>query len=127
MGQNDYSRISQEIWTTMAPGWECWRTLLADAVTPVREWLIRQLALRPGAVHRNGPVGGEALAIAAVAVAPAAANGAAVMPGTPRSVRRRCLSCDRPTAATLQPDVANPGSRSFPAALDGCDNARVGR
>jgi ubiquinone/menaquinone biosynthesis C-methylase UbiE len=44
----DYSRTSQEIWTTMAPGWERWRTQLADALTPVREWLIKELAPQPG-------------------------------------------------------------------------------
>jgi len=32
----------------MAPGWERWRAQLATALTPVREWLIDQLAPRPG-------------------------------------------------------------------------------
>jgi SAM-dependent methyltransferase len=43
----DYRRTSQEIWETMAPGWEHWRGQLADALTPVREWLIRELAPQP--------------------------------------------------------------------------------
>jgi hypothetical protein len=96
------------------------------AIYLLRDWL-RQESRSDSPFIAMGRSAAEALAIAAVAVAPAAANGAALMPGMRRSVRRRCLSCDRPTAATLQPDVADPGSSSFPAALDGCDNARVGR
>jgi SAM-dependent methyltransferase len=44
----DYRRVSHELWEAMAPGWERWRAQLADAVTPVREWLIRELAPRSG-------------------------------------------------------------------------------
>jgi SAM-dependent methyltransferase len=32
----------------MAPGWERWRARLAEALTPVREWLIGRLAPQPG-------------------------------------------------------------------------------
>ena len=32
----------------MAPGWERWRADLADALTPVREWLIAALGPQPG-------------------------------------------------------------------------------
>ena len=32
----------------MAPGWERWGGQLADALTPVRAWLIRELAPRSG-------------------------------------------------------------------------------
>jgi SAM-dependent methyltransferase len=32
----------------MAPGWERWRAQLADALTPVRKWLISELAPEPG-------------------------------------------------------------------------------
>ena len=32
----------------MAPGWERWRARLEDAMTPVRTWLITQLAPQPG-------------------------------------------------------------------------------
>jgi SAM-dependent methyltransferase len=32
----------------MAPGWERWRAQLAEALTPVREWLIGKLAPQPG-------------------------------------------------------------------------------
>jgi SAM-dependent methyltransferase len=31
----------------MAPGWERWRAQLAEALTPVRGWLIRELAPKP--------------------------------------------------------------------------------
>jgi SAM-dependent methyltransferase len=43
-----YRRTSHEVWETMAPGWERWRAQLADALTPVREWLIRELGPKPG-------------------------------------------------------------------------------
>jgi SAM-dependent methyltransferase len=44
----DYRRTSHEIWEAMAPGWEHWRAQLADALTPVRRWLIGELGPRPG-------------------------------------------------------------------------------
>jgi SAM-dependent methyltransferase len=43
----DYRRTSHEIWAAMAPGWEHWRAQLADSLTPVREWLIKELAPQP--------------------------------------------------------------------------------
>jgi SAM-dependent methyltransferase len=39
---------SSEIWEALAPGWERWRAQLEDALDPVREWLIAELAPRPG-------------------------------------------------------------------------------
>jgi SAM-dependent methyltransferase len=48
MEPEEYRRISYEIWEAMAPGWERWRAQLEEALTPVREWLIRELASRPG-------------------------------------------------------------------------------
>jgi SAM-dependent methyltransferase len=44
----DYRRNSHEVWGAMAPGWERWRAQLADALTPVREWLIGALGPQPG-------------------------------------------------------------------------------
>jgi SAM-dependent methyltransferase len=44
----DYRRMSREVWEAMAPGWERWRAQLVDALTPVREWLIRELGPNPG-------------------------------------------------------------------------------
>jgi SAM-dependent methyltransferase len=44
----DYRRMSHEVWQAMAPGWERWRGQLADALMPVRRWLIRELGPRPG-------------------------------------------------------------------------------
>jgi SAM-dependent methyltransferase len=44
----DYRRMSREVWEVMAPGWERWRAQLADALTPVREWLLRELGPSPG-------------------------------------------------------------------------------
>jgi SAM-dependent methyltransferase len=43
-----YRRVSQEVWETMAPGWERRRAQLAEALTPVCEWLVDELAPRPG-------------------------------------------------------------------------------
>jgi SAM-dependent methyltransferase len=52
----------------MAPGWERWRAHLARALTPVREWLIRELAPRSGATvlelgAGTGETGFEAAAL----------------------------------------------------------------
>jgi SAM-dependent methyltransferase len=44
----DYRRTSPEVWEAMAPGWERWRAQLAEALTPVREWLIGRIRPRPG-------------------------------------------------------------------------------
>lgn len=48
MSQADYRRTSYETWEAMAPGWERWRAELEEALTPVRTWLIAQLAPQPG-------------------------------------------------------------------------------
>jgi SAM-dependent methyltransferase len=48
VGVEDYRRMSREVWQAMAPGWERWRGQLADALTPVRRWLIGELGSRPG-------------------------------------------------------------------------------
>lgn len=48
MDVEDYRRTSREVWEAMAPGWERWRAPLAEALTPVREWLIGELGPRPG-------------------------------------------------------------------------------
>jgi SAM-dependent methyltransferase len=48
MSHEDYRRTSLETWQVMAPGWERWRAELADALTPVRTWLITHLAPQPG-------------------------------------------------------------------------------
>jgi SAM-dependent methyltransferase len=43
-----YRRTSHEVWEAMAPGWERWRAQLADALAPVREWVIGRLGPQPG-------------------------------------------------------------------------------
>jgi ubiquinone/menaquinone biosynthesis C-methylase UbiE len=48
VGDQEYRRTSHAIWEAMAPGWERWRAQLADALTPVRRWLIRELNPRHG-------------------------------------------------------------------------------
>jgi ubiquinone/menaquinone biosynthesis C-methylase UbiE len=44
----EYRRTSHQVWKAMAPGWDRWRAQLAEALTPVREWLIRELGPEPG-------------------------------------------------------------------------------
>ena len=44
----EYRRSSYEAWQTTAPGWERWRAQLAEKLSQVRTWLIRELAPRPG-------------------------------------------------------------------------------
>jgi SAM-dependent methyltransferase len=48
VGVEDYRRASHDVWEAMAPGWERWRAQLAEALTPLRSWLIRKLAPQPG-------------------------------------------------------------------------------
>jgi SAM-dependent methyltransferase len=44
----EYRRSSFETWQATAPGWERWRAQLAEDLSPVRTWLIRELAPQPG-------------------------------------------------------------------------------
>lgn len=48
MEAEDYRRRSFEVWEAMAPGWERRRAELEEAMTPVRDWLLRELAPKPG-------------------------------------------------------------------------------
>jgi SAM-dependent methyltransferase len=68
VGVQDYRRMSREVWQAMAPGWERWRAQLADALTPVRRWLIAELRSQPGETvlelgAGTGETGFEAAAI----------------------------------------------------------------
>ena len=68
MEVEDYRRTSHEVWEAIAPGWERWRAQLADALTPVREWLIGELGPQPGETvlelgAGTGETGFEAAAI----------------------------------------------------------------
>jgi SAM-dependent methyltransferase len=44
MEAEDYRRTSYEAWEAMAPGWERWRAHQEETMTPVRKWLISELA-----------------------------------------------------------------------------------
>jgi SAM-dependent methyltransferase len=48
MQPEEYRQASLKVWEVMAPGWERWRAHLQEAVAPVHEWLIRELAAQPG-------------------------------------------------------------------------------
>jgi len=48
MQPEEYRQASLATWEAMAPGWERWRAEMEATSTPVREWLIRQLAPQPG-------------------------------------------------------------------------------
>jgi SAM-dependent methyltransferase len=47
METEEYRRFSAEVWAAMAPGWERWHEHLVHALSPVRQWLVSELA--PGA------------------------------------------------------------------------------
>lgn len=44
---DDYRRTSLEISEIIAPGWERWRSNLEEAMAPVRDWMVRELAPKP--------------------------------------------------------------------------------
>jgi ubiquinone/menaquinone biosynthesis C-methylase UbiE len=46
--RDEYRRTSLENWRTMAAGWERRRASIESGSAPVAEWLIRELAPRPG-------------------------------------------------------------------------------
>jgi hypothetical protein len=48
MKNEDHRRAVYEITKAIAPGWERQRGRIEQAVAPVREWLIKKLAPRPG-------------------------------------------------------------------------------
>lgn len=48
MEAEEYRRFSFEVWGAMAPGWERWRAHLETALSPVRRWLVKELAPGPG-------------------------------------------------------------------------------
>jgi ubiquinone/menaquinone biosynthesis C-methylase UbiE len=43
-----YRRTIYEIAEAIAPGWERWRARIEEVTTPVREWMLKELAPRPG-------------------------------------------------------------------------------
>ena len=47
-GPEDYGRTIYEIAEAIAPGWERWRARIEETTTPVREWMLRELAPRTG-------------------------------------------------------------------------------
>jgi SAM-dependent methyltransferase len=65
---DQYRRTSFEIWEAMAPGWERWRLQLTEALSPVREWLVAELAARAGdtALELGGGTGETGFAAAAI-------------------------------------------------------------
>lgn len=69
METEDYRRIVCELMKAVAPGWERQRARNEQAVAPVRSWMIKELALRPGDTVLElaagvGETGFEAAAIA---------------------------------------------------------------
>ncbi len=48
MDRDEYRRTSLEAWQGMAAGWERSRERIEEVSTPVREWLVREIAARPG-------------------------------------------------------------------------------
>jgi ubiquinone/menaquinone biosynthesis C-methylase UbiE len=65
----EHRRTIYEIAEAIAPGWERWRARNEEVTAPVREWMIRELAPRPGdtvfeLAAGAGDTGFEAAAIA---------------------------------------------------------------
>ncbi len=48
MEREDLRRFSYEIAEAIAPGWERRRAFVEELATPIRDWMIRELAPRPG-------------------------------------------------------------------------------
>ncbi len=48
MKTDEYRQAAYETWETMAPGWEKWREPIEHTSTPVREWMLHELAPSPG-------------------------------------------------------------------------------
>jgi SAM-dependent methyltransferase len=44
----EFRRTSYEIAEAIAPGWERHRALIEEVATPIREWMLRELAPQPG-------------------------------------------------------------------------------
>jgi ubiquinone/menaquinone biosynthesis C-methylase UbiE len=68
MESEDYRRTLYEIAKAVAPGWERWRAHIEASVALVREWMVRELAPRPGSTVLElaagaGDTGFEAAAI----------------------------------------------------------------
>jgi ubiquinone/menaquinone biosynthesis C-methylase UbiE len=48
MKLDEHRRTVYELAEALAPGWERWRARIEEFAAPVREWMIRELAPRPG-------------------------------------------------------------------------------
>jgi ubiquinone/menaquinone biosynthesis C-methylase UbiE len=48
MDRAEYKRAARETWETMAPGWDRWRDAIEATSVPIREWMLRELAPKPG-------------------------------------------------------------------------------
>jgi ubiquinone/menaquinone biosynthesis C-methylase UbiE len=48
MDRDEQRRASLKAWETAAPGWERRRAAIEEITTPVMEWMLRELAPRPG-------------------------------------------------------------------------------
>jgi SAM-dependent methyltransferase len=88
---DQYRRTSLEIWEAMAPGWEGWQAQLAQALTPVREWLIAELAPNPGdtVLELGAGVGDTGFAAAAILGAPGRLISSDFSPAMVEVARRR--------------------------------------
>jgi ubiquinone/menaquinone biosynthesis C-methylase UbiE len=48
MDVDQYKRAACETWETMASGWDKWREPIEATSRPMREWMLRELAPKPG-------------------------------------------------------------------------------
>ena len=63
-----YRQTSHATWQALAPGWERWRAQLSDGLAPVREWLVGELAPRPGDIVLELSAGAGDTGFAAAAI-----------------------------------------------------------
>ena len=68
MEREEYRRTSYETWESMAPGWERWRAHIDESASPVRDWMIQELAPRSGdtVLELSAGVGDTGFAAAAI-------------------------------------------------------------
>jgi SAM-dependent methyltransferase len=97
MELEDYRRTSYDTWEAMAPGWERWRERVEEVAAPVREWLIRELAPRPGdtVLELSAGVGDTGLEAAAIVGEHGRMISTDFSPDMVAVARRRCVELGR--------------------------------
>lgn len=67
MDLEEYRRTSRQAWSSVAPAWERWRAFAETCYGPVREWMVKELAPRPGETLLELSAGGGETGLQAAA------------------------------------------------------------